>query len=143
MIQLEADSDFINSYADNTSDTAWRLECSLREFANFKPKNFWFRYPIHVLDNKGSLEKLYSEGDPKNNLKKSSKRSQTSDDRKEEFDRAFDVCSEDGITAKQEDIAEYLGLKSRTIRDRILEFESEYSTEKGIVKRKKGAGGKG
>lgn len=142
MIQLEADSDFINSYADNTSDTAWRLECSLREFANFKPKNFWFRYPIHVLDNKGSLEKLYSEGDPKNNLKKSSKRSQTSDDRKEEFDKAFDVCSEDGITANATAIAEYLGIKDRTVRDRVNEFKDEYSTHKGTITKQIKTGGK-
>lgn len=141
MIQLEADSDFLNSYADNTSDTAWRLECSLREFANFKPKNFWFRYPIHVLDNKGDLEKLYSEGDPKNNLKKSGKRSQTPDDRKAEFDRAFDVCSEDGITAEAAVIAEYLGIKDRTVRDRVNEFKDEYSTHKGTITRQTKTGG--
>ena len=135
MIQLEADSDFLNSYADSVSDTAWRLECSLREFANFKPKNFWFRYPIHVLDSKGNLEKLYSEGDPKNNLKKSGKRSQTPDDRKAEFDRAFDVCSEDGITAEATVIAEYLGIKDRTVRDRVNEFKDEYSTHKGTITR--------
>lgn len=142
MIQLEADSDFLNSYADNTSDTAWKLECSLREFANFKPKNFWFRYPIHVLDNKGNLEKLYSEGDPKNNLKKSGKRSQTSDDRKEEFDKAFDVCSEDGITANATAIAEYLGIKDRTVRDRVNEFKDEYSTHKGTITKQIKTGGK-
>lgn len=142
MIQLEADSDFLNSYADNVSDTAWRLECSLREFANFKPKNFWFRYPIHVLDNKGNLEKLYSEGDPKNNLKKSGKRSQTSDDRKAGFDRAFDVCSEDGITAEAAVIAEYLGIKDRTVRDRVNEFKDEYSTHKGTITRQIKTGGK-
>lgn len=142
MIQLEADSDFINSYADNTSDTAWRLECSLREFANFKPKNFWFRYPIHVLDGKGYLEKLYSEGDPKNNLKKSGKRSQTSDERKEEFDRAFDACSEEGITADATAIAEYLGIKDRTVRDRVNEFKDEYSTHKGTITRQIKTGGK-
>lgn len=142
MIQLEADSDFLNSYADSVSDTAWRLECSLREFANFKPKNFWFRYPIHVLDNKGNLEKLYSEGDPKNNLKKSGKRSQTPDDRKAEFDRAFDVCSEDGITAEATVIAEYLGIKDRTVRDRVNEFKDEYSTHKGTITRQIKTGGK-
>lgn len=142
MIQLETDSEFINSYADNLSDTAWRLECSLREFPNFKPKNFWFQYPIHILDNQGNLAKLYSEGDPKNNLKKSGKRNQTPEARKEEFDRAFDICSEDGITAKQEAIGEYLGLKPRTVRDRVLELMDEYSTEKGVITRKNGVGEK-
>lgn len=142
MIQLEADSDFLNSYAESVSDTAWRLECSLREFANFKPKNFWFRYPIHVLDGKGYLEKLYSEGDPKNNLKKSGKRSQTSDERKEEFDKAFDTCSENGITAKATAIAEYLGIKDRTVRDRVNEFKDEYGTHNGTITRRMKTGGK-
>lgn len=142
MIQLEADSDFLNSYAESVSDTAWRLECSLREFANFKPKNFWFRYPIHVLDGKGYLEKLYSEGDPKNNLKKSGKRSQTSEERKEEFDKAFDTCSEDGITAKAAAIAEYLGIKDRTVRDRVNEFKDEYGTHNGTITRRMKTGGK-
>jgi len=137
MIQLETDSEFINAYADDLSDTAWRLECSLREFPNFKPKNFWFKYPIHVLDDKGDLEKLYSEGDPKNNLTKSGKRNQTPESRKEEFDRAFDICSDDGITANQDDVAEYLGIKSRTVRDRVLEFADEYSTHNGQITRKK------
>ena len=65
MIQLETDLDFLTSYADNLTDTAWRLECSLREFPNFKPRNFWFKYPIHIVDDKGTLDSLYSEGDPK------------------------------------------------------------------------------
>lgn len=55
MIQLDTPEEFIATYADNLSDTAWRLECSLREFKNFKPRNFWFRYPIHVLDLSGDL----------------------------------------------------------------------------------------
>ena len=42
MIQLDAPEEFIANYADNLSDTAWKLECSLREFKNFKPRNFWF-----------------------------------------------------------------------------------------------------
>ena len=137
MIQLETDSEFINNYADNQSDTAWRLECSLREFPNFKPRNFWFKYPIHVLDDADTLNKLYSEGDPKNNLSKSGKRSQTPETRKEEFDRAFDINSDDGKTALQSDIAEFLGVSTRTVRDRVKEFSDEYSTEKGSVSRKK------
>ena len=125
MIQLETDSEFINSYADNLSDTAWRLECSLREFPNFKPKNFWFQYPIHILDNQGNLAKLYSEGDPKNNLKKSGKRNQTPEARKEEFDSAFDILQENG-NCEIESIMEYLDCTERVVRDRIREFKEDY-----------------
>ncbi len=125
MIQLETDDEFISAFADNLSDTAWRLECSLREFPNFKPKNFWFKYPIHVLDGNGDLEKLYSEGDPKNNLKKSGKRNQTPESRKEEFDKAFDILQEGG-SCEVEAIMEYLDFTERTVRDRVREFKDDY-----------------
>jgi len=142
MIQLDAPEEFIANYADNLSDTAWKLECSLREFKNFKPRNFWFKYPIHVLDTVGDLDKLFSEGSAEANLAKSGKRVQTSETRKEEFNRAFDICSEDGITANAETIAEYLGIKARTVRDRVNEFADEYSTHKGIITRHEKTGGK-
>mgnify|MGYP000368256727 FL=1 len=142
MIQLDAPEEFIANYADNLSDTAWKLECSLREFKNFKPRNFWFKYPIHVLDTVGDLDKLFSEGSAEANLAKSGKRKQTPARRKEEFDKAFDICSEDGITANAETIAEYLGFKPRTVRDRVNEFADEYSTHKGIITRHEKTGGK-
>lgn len=142
MIQLDTTEEFITTYADNLSDTAWRLESSLREFKNFKPRPFWFKYPIHVLDTAGNLDKLHSEGSAEANLAKSGKRGQSSETRKEEFDRAFDICSEDGTTANAETIAEYLGIKSRTVRDRVNEFADEYSTHKGIITRHEKTGGK-
>lgn len=142
MIQLDANQEFIANYADNLSDTAWKLECSLREFANFKPRNFWFKYPIHVLDSTGDLDRLHSEGSVEANLAKSGKRGQSIETRKEEFDKAFDICSEDGITAEATVIAEYLGIKDRTVRDRVNEFKDEYSTHKGTITRQIKTGGK-
>jgi hypothetical protein len=35
--------------------TALRIEGTLREFATFKPRNVYFRYPIHVPDETGTL----------------------------------------------------------------------------------------
>lgn len=119
MIQLDTTEEFIANYADNLSDAAWKLECSLREFKNFKPRNFWFKYPIHVLGTAGNLDKLFSEGSAEANLAKSGKRDQSFEKRKEEFDRAFDICSEDGMTANAETLAKYLDIKSRTVRDRV------------------------
>jgi RecA-family ATPase len=135
MIQLETDLDFLTSYADNLTDTAWRLECSLREFPNFKPRNFWFKYPIHIVDDKGTLDSLYSEGDPKSNLTASGKRKQTPESRKNDFDTAFDVCVEDGCCTV-EALAEYLDLSVRTIQKRVNEFKDDYLISKGIVYRR-------
>ena len=135
MIQLETSEEFINENADDLGATAWRLECSLREFPNFKPVNFWFEYPIHKIDKTGTLTKVYAEGDTKANLEKSGKRGQTPEARKSEFDRAFDICRGDDGTASVEDLCEYLDIKDRTFRSRIKEFSDEYSYSKGKVYR--------
>ena len=136
MIQLETSEEFMTENADNLNSTAWRLECSLREFPNFKPRNFWFEYPIHRIDDAGILASLYSEGDPKNNLAKSGKRNQTPEMRREEFDRAFDINKRADGTCLASAIAEYLDMAERTVRDRVKEFGDAYTTQKGVISRK-------
>jgi regulatory protein RepA len=122
--------------ADVLSSTAWRLESSLREFKNFKPVNFWFEYPIHRLDDKGILSKHYADGDPKANLEKSGKRSQTPESRKEEFDAAFEINVDEDGDCEATVLAEYLNISERTVRARVTEFCDEYETKKGVIKRK-------
>ena len=136
MIQLETSEEFMAQNADVLTSTAWRLESSLREFANIKPVNFWFEYPIHRLDETGILTTNYAEGDPKANLEKSGKRKQTPESRKEEFDNAFDLNIEEDGTCKVDDLAEYLAVSIRTIRKRITEFADEYEVKNSIVTRK-------
>lgn len=72
MIQLELTDDLKNNVRDGNA-TAWRLESSLREFANIRPVNFWFEYPVHRLDESGELNGLGAEGSPIGNLTKSSR----------------------------------------------------------------------
>jgi RecA-family ATPase len=136
MIQLETDEDFMLQNADNPHSTAWRLESSLREFQNFKPVNFWFEYPLHRVDDAGILQKVYANGDPKGNLTKSSKRKQTPESRKEEFDTAFDINVEKDGTCTLSDLAEYLGVSTRTVRKRISEFNQDYSIENSVISQK-------
>ena len=136
MIQLETDEDFMLQNADNPHSTAWRLESSLREFPNFKPVNFWFEYPIHRVDDKGILHKVYATGDPKANLEKSGKRSQTPESRKDEFDTAFDINVDEDGSCDVNELADYLGVSERTIRNRINEFSDEYKREKNVISRK-------
>lgn len=38
--------------------TAWRIEGTLREFPKFDPVNLWFDYPVHKLDDVGSLKDI-------------------------------------------------------------------------------------
>lgn len=37
------------------NSTAWRVDGTLREFAKFKPRNIWFSYPTHTVDESGVL----------------------------------------------------------------------------------------
>ena len=64
IIELILEDEFKDAYLDNKSTTAWRLESSLREFGNITPVNFWFDYPIHIVDKEGTLTKNYASGDP-------------------------------------------------------------------------------
>ena len=40
------------------SMTAWRIEGTLREFPKFEPVNLWFKYPVHRIDDVGSLKDI-------------------------------------------------------------------------------------
>ena len=122
---------------DDSPATAWRLESTLREFASFKPVNFWFEYPIHRVEESNKLDKNYVDGDPRANLTKSYKRNQTTESRKEEFDKAFEANKKKDGTCLAFVLSEYLGIAERTVRDRVKEFSDEYVTKKGIVSRKK------
>ncbi len=130
MIQLELSDEIRNTVRDGNA-TAWRLESNLREFENIKPVNFWFEYPIHRLDEKSYLSKAHAEGSPMGNLSKSRKYT-TFEERKESIDMAFQVCSiNNPVTV--EDMAEYIGVSPRCVRDRLKELKDEYWIKGGIV----------
>lgn len=107
--------------------TAWRMTTSLREFPNAKPVNFWFRYPIHEVDDTGVLSRAHEEGSPEANLEKSSKRN-TEDDRLEGLLTAYDALAglEDGELPTTDQIAKYLGKSTRTIQRHIEEFSDVF-----------------
>ncbi len=119
--------------ADNPNSTAWRLECSLREFENFKPVNLWFDYPLHKADTAGVLNNVGAEGSVEANLAKSGKRKSTPESRKEEFDSAYDALLGTDTSVSSKDLAEYLDISERTIRDRLKELDDAYHYAKGRV----------
>ena len=131
MIQLDLTDEMKNFVRDGNA-TAWRLECSLREFRNFEPRNFWFEYPIHRVDD-ANLREAYAEGSPLANLQKSGKRT-SARERKERLDTAFDICAENGYT-RVSDMAEYLDVEEKTVRSYLSEFKSDYKLDRGIVTR--------
>jgi RecA-family ATPase len=134
MIQLELTDELKNNVAD-TGATAWRMESSLREFANIAPVNFWFEYPIHRLDTTGELARLGAEGSPVANLTKTGNYS-TPESRHTAIDNAYDaLATDENIQITVNDIAEYLGISARTVKRHLTEFKDFYNCTNGVVKR--------
>ena len=131
MIELVLTQDIKDNLRDNVTDTAWRLETSLREFANITPVNFWFKHPVHVLDDSRELAELGAEGSQKGNLDKSGKRT-TKKQRREMLDKAYDICSIDP-PVRVADMAEYADVDEKTIRRYIKEFSDGYKNDRGVV----------
>ena len=100
--------------------TAWRMEGTLREYPKFKPFDFWFEYPIHVLDLQGTLSKIDPESEPKK--PKESKPKKTKDEQLEEAFEALDVDGNGYVSI--DDLAEYLGIAKKTVRRWLKESKS-------------------
>ena len=132
MIELEL-TDTIRNWEAKRGATAWRLECSLREFENFVPVDFWFEYPIHRVDEGKSLTAMPSQGSMEAGRLKN-KFSKSTNNAEEEFRTAYAVVNFDGTGASVADIAAYLGLAERTVRDRIKKMRKEFFLDNGIVR---------
>ena len=102
------------------SMTAWRLDGTLREFAKFDPVNCWFRYPIHVADESGTLSDIEPEVEESgyqkmiNARKKKAEKEKT--DAINQIEIAFEeLVNEDGA-ASAIDLAEQIGVDPDTIK---------------------------
>ena len=132
MIELELTNDLKNNVRDGDA-TAWRMECSLREFANFRPVNFWFEYPIHRVD-EVNLERVATEGSFEA-VRSKNRKVTTAEERRLSVDAAYDACSiEQPVSIKA--MAEYAGVTQRSMRDRLKEAEADYYVKSGLVFRK-------
>lgn len=132
MIELEL-SDDVRNWEAKKGATAWRLESSLREFENIVPVNFWFEYPIHRLDDGKSLTAMPTQGSLEAGRIKN-KHSKSTDAAEEEFRTAFLAVNFDGSGASVADIAAYMGLAERTVRDRIKKMDGAFTLDKGMVR---------
>lgn len=113
------------------NETAWRLECNLREFKNFHPLNFWFDYPIHRLDTSGELEQLFAEGSFEA-VRAKNRKNTTAEERRDSIDMAYQACSiEMPVTVAA--MAKYLNKSERCIRDRLKELKDTYWVNQGTV----------
>lgn len=131
--------------ADKVKDTvshyaAWRIEGTLREFPSFKPLYLWFKYPIHIVDNSGSLNDLHEEDTVWGNKGKKKKvnkgQSSKEPSAKEKVDNAYEILSLDGDVTLEK-LAEYWECTEKAVDSR-LKRAGGYSIRQGVVTRKDG-----
>lgn len=121
--------------------TAWRIEGNLREFEQFDPVNFYFKYPIHELD-QGELSDLKPEAEKplwqKGTEKNSDKKENRKERRMKELEDAYDALNTGDREVTVGDIADYLNLSKNTIWTRIKEHsffttESDRGKESAVI----------
>ena len=125
IVPLEMTEDFKNNYRDDPKATPWRVEFVLREFPSPEPINVWFSWPLHKVDTSDDMAALAPQGSSEANLMKSSRRTSTPEKRKQEFDNAFEALAMD-YPVSIDAIAEYLGLGTRSIKDRVNEYDDYF-----------------
>ncbi|MEF2969256.1 AAA family ATPase [Paenibacillus sp. M1] len=98
--------------------SAWRVEGTLREYAKFEPVNMWFQYPIHRVDDVGSLKDIEPEGEAPAWKKATNKRKESAQKERrskaEEFEAAVFNCKM-GEAPTKKDVAEYMGVSEKTV----------------------------
>jgi RecA-family ATPase len=106
--------------------TAWRIEGTLREFPKFQPVNLWFDYPVHHVDDVGTLKDADAEGEMsrfnswKKNFPKKKSAEQQKKEKNESIETAYEACAINGKVTIN-DLKEYLGVTEKTVRNRIQE----------------------
>ena len=118
--------------------TAWRIDGTLREFPKFAPVNLWFDYPVHIADESGALKDIQPEDERPPWQKGAAKNKKSAKDRKAERKAALEEAIEGsnfGEMPTVKDVAEYLGVSERTVRDRIKEHGG-YDFEDGNICKK-------
>lgn len=107
--------------------SAWRMEGTLREFASFQPRDFWFDYPVHTVDESGVLKNASPEGEkaPWDKAKDSRKtKADKAEDRKRALEIAYEACNMEGEGVTVGDLAEYMGVTKNTVWSRLKEYQS-------------------
>lgn len=127
--------------------SAWRVEGTLREYAKFKPVNMWFSYPVHRIDDVGSLKDIDPEGESsqpawkKATDKRKGKAKEERRTKAEEFEEVVNNCNF-GEPPTLMDVITWYGstgkeVAERTVRDWIKRYGYEIDRENGyrIVKK--------
>lgn len=105
--------------------SAWRIECTLREFPKMKDINVWFDYPTHKIDENDCLSDIQNEVISKPKMKFENKPKCSEND----LIVAYDSCAFGGEKVKVKDIASYLDVSLNTAKA-YIDKNSELSRDK-------------
>lgn len=127
--------------------TAWRIDGTLREFPKFEPVNLWFDYPIHRMDEVGSLKDIQPDAEKPVWQKAAENRKKQAEDKRlkkrNEFEIEFANIEMEGREVSAQELAEkletnqkellsWLGEGKRQKRDLKKEYK-KYTGEDGKV----------
>lgn len=118
--------------------TAWRIDGTLREFPKFRPVDLWFDYPTHHLDHSGLLKDQVSEGDKpfwQKGMESRKPKEVKLKNRKMSVEVAFENCTL-GTDVCIQDMAEYMGVTEKTVRNRLKEHGG-FEIDNGDIRKKK------
>ncbi|AUS03457.1 AAA family ATPase [Paenibacillus larvae] len=110
--------------------SAWRVEGTLREYPKFEPVNMWFQYPIHKVDDVGSLKDIEPEGEAPAWKKATNKRKDSARKERlskaEEFEEVVSNCNFGDPPTVLDVISWYSStgkeVAERTVRDWIKKY---------------------
>ena len=134
LTNLEAGNDASDLLKELLEQKERPMELSfvLRDFADIPSVKVWFKFPLHVVDTAGLLDKCYAEGSKELNLSKNPNR-KSEDEKRRIVEEAFAFCQEQGF-AKIVEMAAYAGLTDRTMRKYTTELD-DYMVNHGIVRK--------
>lgn len=99
--------------------TAWRIDGTLREFPKFEPVNLWFDYPVHRLDDVGSLKDIQPDAEkPVWQKAAENRKKQAEGDRlkkRNAFEIEFSNIEMEGREVPAQELAEKLDTSSREL----------------------------
>jgi len=122
--------------------SAWRVEGTLREYPKFEPVNMWFQYPIHKVDDVGSLKDIDPEGDSQPPWRKATgkRKGKAQEERRskaEEFAEVVNGCNF-GEPPTVKDIIDWYSntgkeVPERTVRDWVKKYGYRIDRNNGNV----------
>lgn len=99
--------------------TAWRIDGTLREFPKFEPVDLWFDYPIHRLDDVGSLKDIQPDTEKPVWQKAVENRKKQAEDKRQkkrnEFEIEFSNIELDGREVSAQELADKLDTSSKEL----------------------------